>query len=285
MTVANFIPDLWAATLLRNLNEETVAGSLVNRDYEGEVRRMGDSVKITSIVQPTIGSYTKYSDITWEDIDDATRTLTIDQQKYFAFELDDVDRAQVVSDGNLMAEAMYEASFGLRDTFDTFLFSTMETNVSTATPDHYIAEQTISTASLAYDLLVDMSVLLDEANVPTGGRWVAVTPGFHGLLLKDDRFVAAGDEPGARVRYNGTVGSAAGFSIVKSNNLPDGDGSGAGKAIIAGYRGATTVAEQIVSVEAVRRENRFSDGVKGLHVYGAKVTRPTGLVVADVIVA
>jgi hypothetical protein len=35
----------------------------------------------------------------------------------------------------------------------------------------------------------------------------------------------------------------------------------------------------------VRRENRFSDGVKGLHVYGAKVTRPTGLVVADVIVA
>jgi hypothetical protein len=112
-----------------------------------------------------------------------------------------------------------------------------------------------------------------------------VTPGFHGLLLKDSRFVSAGDERGAQVRYNGEVGSAAGLSIVKSNNLPDGDGSGAGKAIIAGYRGATTVAEQITSVEAVRRENRFSDGVKGLHVYGAKVTRPTGLVVADVIVA
>jgi hypothetical protein len=285
MTVANFIPDLWAAALLRNLNEATVAGSLCNRDYEGEVRRMGDSVKITSITQPTIGSYTSYSDISWEDIDDATRSLLIDQQKYFAFELDDVDRAQVVSDGNLMAEAMYEASFGLRDVFDTFLFTTMEAGVSTTTPDHYVAEQTISTASDAYELLVDMAVLLDEANVPTGARWVAVTPAFHGLLLKDSRFVSAGDERGAQVRYNGEVGSAAGLSIVKSNNLPDGDGSGAGKAIIAGYRGATTVAEQITSVEAVRRENRFSDGVKGLHVYGAKVTRPTGLVVADVIVA
>ena len=285
MTVANIVPDLWAQALLRNLNEATVAGSLCNRDYEGEVRRRGDSVKITSITQPTIGSYTSYSDITWEDIDDATRTLAIDQQNYFAFELDDVDRAQVANDGNLMAEAMYEASFGLRDTFDTYVFTAMGSGASSSSPDHQVAEQTISTASDAYELLVDMSVLLDEANVPTGGRWVAVTPSFHGLLLKDSRFVSSGDERAAGVRYNGMVGSAAGLDIVKSNNLPDGAGSGAGKAIIAGYRGATTVAEQITSVEAVRRENRFSDGVKGLHVYGVKVTRPTGLVVADVIVA
>ena len=27
-------------------------------------------------------------------------------------------------------------------------------------------------------------------------------------------------------------------------------------------------------------ENNFCDGVKGLHVYGAKVVQPTGLVVA-----
>ena len=285
MTVQNFVPDLWSAALLRNLNEATVAGSLCNRDYEGEVRRVGDSVKITSITQPTIGDYTSYSDISWEDIDDATRSLAIDQQKYFAFELDDVDRAQVASDGNLMAEAMYEAAFGLRDAFDTYIFTSMGTDASASTPDHQIAEATISTASDAYELLVDMAVLLDEANVPTGARWVAVTPAFHGLLLKDSKFVAAGDEQGAIVRYNGAVGQAAGFSVVKSNNLPDGAGSGAGKAIIAGYRGATTVAEQISSMEAVRRENRFSDGVKGLHVYGVKVTRPTGLVVADVIVA
>jgi hypothetical protein len=285
MTVANFIPDLWASALLRNLNEATVAGSLCNRNYEGDVRRMGDSVKITGITQPTIGDYTSYSDITWEDIDDATQSLLIDQQKYFAFELDDVDRAQVVSDGNLMAEAMYEASFGLRDTFDEFLFTTMAAGASAAAPDHQIAEQTISTASDAYELMVSISVLLDEANVPTGGRWIAVTPAFHGLLLKDNRFVSSGDDRAAGVRYNGMVGSAAGLDIVKSNNLADGAGVGAGKAIVAGYRGATTVAEQITSVEAVRRENRFSDGVKGLHVYGAKVTRPTGLVVADVIVA
>ena len=31
-------------------------------------------------------------------------------------------------------------------------------------------------------------------------------------------------------------------------------------------------AEQIVSTEAYRMEKRFADAVKGLHVYGAKVT-------------
>ena len=91
--------------------------------------------------------------------------------------------------------------------------------------------------------------------------------------------------PRPHSRQNGRVGQAAGFEVLKSNNLPDGPGAGAGKSMIAGYRGATTLAEQIVSTEAFRLEKRFADGVKGLHVYGTKVTRPTGLVVADVIVS
>lgn len=33
-----------------------------------------------------------------------------------------------------------------------------------------------------------------------------------------------------------------------------------------------TYAEQIIKTEAYRMEKRFADGVKGLHVYGAKVT-------------
>ncbi len=47
---------------------------------------------------------------------------------------------------------------------------------------------------------------------------------------------------------------------------------------------AFTYAEQIVSVEAQRMERRFADMVKGLHVYGGKVIRPTALVAADVVI-
>lgn len=285
MAVTNFVPDIWSARILTALSRSAVAAALCNRDYEGDIARAGDSVKITNFVDPTIGNYTAHTDITVEDIDDATQSLLINQQKYFAFELDDVERAQAVNGGAVMAEATRRASYGLKNTLDAFVLTTMAAGASASAPDHQVAEATISTPSAAYDALVDWGVLLDQADIPEEDRWVVVTPAFHGKLLKDDRFVKAGDDVAAATRLNGRVGEAAGFSVHKSNNLPDGPGAGAGKSMIAGYRGATTLAEQIVSVEAARMEKRFADMVKGLHVYGVKVTRSTGLVVADVIVS
>jgi hypothetical protein len=285
MAVVNFVPDIWSARILTALSRNSVSAAVVNRDYEGDIKGGGDSVKITNFVDPTIGNYTAHTDITVEDIDDATQSLLINQQKYFAFELDDLERAQSVNGGAVMAEATKRAAYGLKNTLDSFLLTTLAAGASAAAPDHQVAEATISTPADAYVALVNWGVLLDQADVPEEDRYAVISPAFHGLLLKDDRFVKAGDDISAATRLNGRVGEAAGFSIHKSNNLPAGPGVGAGTSMIAGYRGACTLAEQIVSVEAARMEKRFADMVKGLHVYGAKVTRPTGLVVADVIVA
>lgn len=285
MAVSNFVPDIWSAKILSNLSRLSVANAVTNRDYEGDIKRGGDSVKITSFVDPTIGTYTAHTDITIEDVDDATRSLLIDQSKYFGFEVDDIEKAQSVNGGAVLAEQIKRATYGLKNVFDAYVLAQMGAGASAAGPDHQIAEATINTAAGAYDALVAWSVLLDNADIPEEERFVVVTPAFHGLLLKDDRFVKAGDDLSAATRQNGRVGEAAGFNVLKSNNLPDGPGAGAGKLMIAGSRMATTVAEQIVSVEAFRLEKRFADGVKGLHVYGSKVTRPTALVAADVIVA
>lgn len=285
MAVTNFVPTIWSARILAALSRASVANAITNRDYEGEIRRAGDTVKITNFVDPTIGTYTKHTDITIEDVDDATQSLLINQQKYFAFEVDDIEKAQAVNGGAVLAVATQRAAYGLKNVYDQYVLTQMAAGASAASPDHQIAEATISTAAGAYDALVDWSVLLDQADIPEEDRFAVITPALYGKLLKDDRFVAAGDEAGAAVRRNGHVGEAAGFRIYKSNNLPDGAGAGAGKAMIAGVTTATTVAEQIVSVEAGRMEKRFADFVKGLHVYGTKVTRPTGLVVADVIVS
>lgn len=283
MAVTNFVPELWSANLLVALRKNHVGAAICNRDYEGEIKRQGDSVKITSVNRPTIGTYTPHTDITVEDIDDATRSLVVDQAKYFAFELDDVEQAQAVDGAGLMAQATSEAGYGLKDVLDAYVLTTLAAGVSASAPDNSVAEATISSASAAYDRLVDMAVLLDNSNVPEEGRWAVITPAFHGWLLKDSRFVGSGDAPGAATRANGRVGEAAGLQIFKSNNLPDGPGAGAGKNLLAGYRGAATLAEQIVSVEAARMEKRFADMVKGLHVYGLKVTRAEALVSADTI--
>ena len=68
----------------------------------------------------------------------------------------------------------------------------------------------------------------------------------------------------------------AGFTVYMSNNVPNSDGT---FSVVASVKSATTFAEQIVSTEAYRMEKRFADAVKGLHVYGAKVTEPKGLAV------
>jgi N4-gp56 family major capsid protein len=279
MAVTNFIPDLWSAKLLVALRKSLVAGvACVNRDYEGEIKRQGDSVKITSINDVTIGTYTSHSDITVEDIDDATRSLLIDQAKYFAVELDDVEKAQhVKGGGSPLSQAVDNAAYQLASTADAFLLDLIN-DAAEATANDLGTVAIHTTARNLYDAFVDLAVLLDVANVPEVGRFAVVSPAVHGRLLKLDEFIAAGDSAGAQTRANGRVGEVAGLQIYKSNNLPAvTDAAATGGLAIAGYKGATTYAEQIVSVEAARMEKRCADMVKGLHVYGGKVVRPTGV--------
>lgn len=278
MAVTNFIPDLWSAKLLVALRKAHVTGNLVNRDYEGEIRRQGDSVKITSINDVTIGTYAAHNDITVEDIDDATRSLVIDQARYFAVELDDIEKAQhVKGGGSPLAQAVDNAAYQLADTADAFLLDAIN-DAAEGTGNDLGTVAIHTDADALYDSVVDLMVKLDQANVPQQDRFLVVSPALYGRLLKLDRFVIAGDTVSASTRTNGFIGEIVGLPVYRSNNLPAvTDAAATGGLAIAGYRGATTFAEQIVSVEAARMEKRFADMVKGLHVYGAKVVRPTAV--------
>lgn len=283
MAITAFVPEVWAAELLVTLEKSHVyaAPGVVNRDYEGDIAQYGDTVHIVGLAEPTVGTYTPHTDIVIEDVDDTEQTLVINQSKYFAFEVDDVEKRQAKSGGRVLSEQARKAAYKLRDVADIYVAGLMAAGVAAG---NLIAEQTLATPAAAYDLLVDLGVRLDESDVPSEGRWVNVTAKFHGLLLKDPRFVSAGDAAAAETRANGFVGTAAGFRINKTNNAPNGPGAGAGKLIIAGYAGAVSFAEQINKTEATRKEKGFADIVKGLHLYGAKVVRPTGLAAADVII-
>lgn len=284
MAVTNFIPDIWSARILTNLSRSAVALGVCNTDYQGDAS--GGSVKITAITDPTIRTYTG-ADITVEDIDDASQQLLLNQKKYFAFYLDDVERAQAVDGGAILSEASNRAAYGLANSMDQYILDVMVSGASASNPDHVIEEFTITKAEGAYNTLVDLSVKLDESDVPPEQRWAVVTPAFYGLLLKDERFISAGDDAAAATRSNGRVGVAAGLEVYRSNNLP-GAASGTdtnNKLIVVGSRYATTVAQQVNSVEAMRHPDKFADQVRGLHVYGVKVLRDESLVTADVRIA
>ena len=271
-----FIPTVWASRLLTALGSALVYGQagVCNRDYEGEIRKSGNTVKIASIGDVTIDDYTKDTDIgDPETLTDEEQTLLIDQSKYFNFYVDSVDRAQ--QNVNVLDEAMRRSAWKLRDLSDTFLAATMEAVVPAGNKIGSTVTPKVPTKDDAYEYLVDLSVLLDEANAPIDGRFVVVPAWFHGLLLKDERFIKSGTRRSDEVIRNGEVGEAAGFSILKSNNVPN--TTGTKYKILAGHSIATAYVEQIVDVQTYKPEKRFGDAVKGLHVYGAKVVRPTNL--------
>jgi len=268
----NFIPTVWAARLLKALDKALVYGQtgIVNRDYEGEIQKSGDTVKIASIGDVTVGNYTRNTDInTPEILTDAEQTLLIDQAKYFNFYVDDLDQAQ--QNVSSMDEAMRRAAYKIRDVQDQFVASAY-VNVPTANFIGSDASPVTPTNTTAYEYLVDLAVLLDAANVPTESRFCIVPPWFHGRLLKDARFVSAGTSKTDSVLANGQVGEAAGFQILKSNNVPN--ISAAKYKIIAGHPMAYSFAQQITEVQSFKPERRFGDAVKGLSVYGGKLIRP-----------
>lgn len=266
----SFIPEIWSAQVLVSLKkaQRYAQAGVVNRNYEGEIRNGGDTVRVRSISRPTISTYTKGGTLTYEQLTDAQRALTVDQQKSFSFVVDDIDKAQ---NGGAMQEAADEAAYGLRDLADQYV-AALYTGAQTA---NQIGTVSVTSGDIAYTQLLALKTKLDEANVPDEGRWAIVPSWYEGLLLNNDKFVrvdASGTDEGLR---NGRIGRAAGFTVLMSNNAPLVTGDD--YAVMAGVPGAISYAEQIVEMEALRLQTTFGTGVRGLHVYGAKLMRPDAI--------
>lgn len=284
MSIKLFKPEIWAANLLVSARNALVYGGpdVVNHDYEGDISEYGDTVRITSISRPTIGTYVPNSTvITPEQITDAQRTLTIDQAKYFAFSIDDVDARQARA--NVIPQAMSEAAYAMANTIDQYIAS-FYTQIQAANALGSITVNSSTTPTDAYDkILVPLKIKLDRANVPTNGRYTIITPEMHGCLLRDGRFIKVSESGTDEALRNGMVGRAAGFNIMLSNNTPN--TSGSEYAITAGVSSAISLAMQIAKTEAYRPQSSFSDAIKGLNLYGAKVLRPDFLASALVTVS
>ena len=270
MAVTGFIPKLWSARLLNALDKSHVFANVVNRDYEGDIKKMGDTVHINTIGAVTIGTYTQNTDFSSgpETLATTDQTLTIDQAKYFNFQVDDIDAAQAA--GDIMDKAMTRAAYGLADASDKYIAGIL---AGAADTSNLVSSSAVAlTSANVYENVVKMRTILDKANVPTAGRWLVIPPEMYALILLDDRFVKTGGEMAEGILRTGLVAQAAGFDIYLSNNCVSANVSEKlTYTITGGVDSAATYAEQIVSTEAYRPEKRFADAVKGLHVYGAKV--------------
>ena len=291
MSIDSFIPELWAAKLLAHYHAAQVytQPTVANRDYEGEIKEQGDTVRINQIGAPEVRGYTRGDNITFDKLATSSQELLVNQADYFAFYVNDVDKVQAAADFG--SDAMKEAALKLRAKSDAYAGGLLRDGVKN---ENKIGRVKVvaggtglagSDQITAYDLLVQLAKKLDDNDVPEEGRYVVVDPGFIAAARMDPRFANVAASGSDQTLRNGQLLRAAGFDILRTSAVPKVGKTGADKndsVIIAGVSGAFSFVNQITSIEPGRREAGFDDFVKGLNVYGGKVTRPHALASATV---
>ena len=247
MAVTNFIQTIWSKKIQDDLELKCKLVDNCLRDYEGDCK-YAQSVKILGVGEPTIGDYTG-ADITIEEMTDKGQILTIDQAKYFAFYVDDVNKAQSVP--GLAEKYQEKAVHGLAVARDTYV-ATLIQGASNKT--------TVTMTEEGFKKGVDDAIVeLRERNFDEEGV-IEITPAGY-ALFKNHLITLSTNNP--EYIKKGIVGMYDGFEVVMSNNLKT-PGDVRGKKAIA-------FAGQINEVEALRAEKKFKDIIRGLDTFGAKV--------------
>jgi hypothetical protein len=265
----NFIRTVWAAKIEESLRKALVAGSVANTQYEGQMVNMGDKVRILQVSDPTITAFTRASTITPEDLDDAALELIADQAYSFAFKVQDVDANQAKP--ALMTAQTDKAAYGFADKADSTLLGLYAgaglTSYSTGTTNWDVTSLNVE------DVILAASEKADGANWQLPGRFMIVPPWFKTKLILAGLTTKTSNDA---MYQNGLIDKVLGWDILMSNNVSIGTPStGANTRILCGLRGETFgFAGVINTIEAYRPEAGFTDAIKGLYVFGAKIIRP-----------
>jgi hypothetical protein len=297
-----FIPTIWSGKLIEKFYDSTVLAAIANTDYEGDVKNQGDTVKIRTKPTITINDHTSGEALTVERPTSNIVELLVDKGKYFNTILDDVMETQ--ADLNLLSMWADDASEQMKITIDTdvlgYMLGEADANNSgltagrisasinlgvTTTPVNLVARPDGSNTEVI-DLIVGMGQALDEQNIPETGRWIILPAWVCAMIKRSELRDASLTGDGMSMSRNGRLGMIDRFTVYMSNLLPSGAavaGLEAGEtAVYAGHSHGMTFASQLTKVETLRGESSFGTYLRGLQVYGRKVTDGTALVQAVV---
>lgn len=292
-----FIPEIWSGKMIEKFYDATVLAAISNTDYEGEIKKAGDKVKIRTMPTAVIGDYTRGEPITYSKPDGAVVELDIDKGKYYAAEVDDVSAKQ--QDIKVLDLWATDASEQMKIAIDTDVLGAVYASANAsnkgATAGRISANINLGSAGAAFgvtksnilDFLVDIGTVLDEQNIPESGRYVVLPAWMVAMIKKSDLKDASISGDGTSILRNGRVGMIDRLTVYMSNLLPRAAGTGTQTAltcfhILAGHSKALTFATQMTEMETLRSQDYFADLMRGLQVYGYKVIDSTALVDAYV---
>ena len=270
-TYSTFIPEIWSQKLNQMLEKNCVMLQCVNRNWEGDIKNQGDTVKIITPAEVSVSTLTTDT-ITYSSLTPTSKDLVIDQRKFFAFKIDDV--AKVQSNTNIMEAHLNNAKKAIEEVQDSYLLG-LHTDVP---EDNTVGTEELPITldkSTIYENFVKLSLALKNSNAVHAGvrPWVIINPNIEAYLLQSPEFISAYNVADETLR-EGSIGRIAGMDVLVSTNLADVSSK---YYVLAGTNEAITFASQLAKIESLRDKDSFSDLVRGLYLYGAKTVQPNAL--------
>lgn len=283
MSYNNFIEKIWAKGIQTELERLHVFADGVNREYEGVIKNLGDTVRIKNVGKPTItvGDITEVKrDITLgdpEEVPDGAVSLVVDHFATFNYMVQDIDKAQGA--GDVMDALNKETSEGLADEHDKYISQLVlgDTGVQLyngGTATALTKDNIFETLDLAQQVLYEADVK------PTTGVTVIVPPWVHTLLRQG--YIKT-DTDNSEMLKNGQVARYGNMTIKMSNNVAQKKVSSTDTWFIQMRTDrAIAFVNQATHLEPYRPEKKFSDAMKGLDLFGAKIVRPKEIITIPV---
>lgn len=245
---SEFDETLWRPRL-DFLLSNTIAHTCTNQNYEGEIRNQGDKVKLPD-----------------------NQNLTIDQKKFFACKVNDVE--QVQSNTDIMDAHLMNARKAITEVEETYLLSQHNT-VDTENIIGSEFEPIELEKRNIYQHFVKLALCLKNNNVDFNKKrpWVIINPWIESYLLQSTEFIGARNIADETIRQD-AIGRIASMDVLVSTNLTAVDGK---FYVLAGTNEAITFASQLAKIESLRDKDSFSDLVRGLYLYDAKTVQPKAL--------
>ena len=263
-TVTNFQQTIWSKSILRSLEKITSLRNHCDFQYEKDSHNAKE-VKILSVNRPTIRTYVPGTPLTRESATDSSQILQLNQYRYFNFEVEDIVKAQSVP--GLMEALTDEAGKGLALEGDLYVAEVVKTAVDggevTASQ-----EITLSTSNAMSSVEDGFAALYANDCKVSDTFYLELAPKVF-TTYRQQLTELSTNNP--EILKKGAVGKINNAFVCIENCLPTSD--------TAYYNmlrtdKAVAFAEQIDKIEKYRPEDAFTDAVKGLYVFGAKVVRP-----------
>ena len=313
MSWQNFIPAVEVKKLLKERDKYLILGAHCTREYEGEVKKAGDRVKITGIGSPTIYTLDKDNKYqanqvgpgsiagtgkqvvqggipSMENIEDTEVEFPVNRMALWNYGMGSVDAALMGGSKGKMAKLRRKQGKRLAEKHDEYIATVMagftpckfkESGGKRSSGAYYIKNGVEVTTSGSEsinpcDLIDNIVQKLNEQDIPDSEQLVLeCSPRFWKILKKEYREL---DTNNSAMLAGRKCGEYNDIKVFKTNNTI----VGGKEYIFVRTLDAVAFVDPHTQTKCYEPESGFAEAVKGWNLYDAAIVDPKGLISVEV---